>query len=186
MPPLQPHTWREILQAIDRYVPIANHTIGLQEYGEPNASLLAGLEARGATVITLRLYHWDLPEDTTELSAALKQIADGRIDAALFTTSHQLVNVLNLAQRTGMAEQVRQGLRAAVIGSIGPDTSAMIRQHDLPVDVQPEHPTMAALVNAVAEDAAELLSKKRWLAKAAPNLKQARGEAPAIDPNDPA
>ncbi len=182
----EPHTWREILQAIDRHVPIANHTIGLQEYGEPNASLLAGLEARGATVITLRLYHWELPEDTAELSAALKQIADGKVDAALFTTSHQLVNVLNLAQRTGMAEQVRQGLRAAVIGSIGPDTSAMIRQHDLPVDVQPEHPTMAALVNAVAEDAAELLSKKRWLAKAAPNLKQARGEAPAIDPSDPA
>ncbi len=187
MLPAEPHTWREILQAIDRHVPIANHTIGLQEYGEPNASLLAGLEARGATVITLRLYHWELPEDTSELSAALKQIADGRVDAALFTSSRQLVNVLNLAQRTGIAEQVRQGLRAAVIGSIGPDTSAMLRQHDLPVDVQPEHPTMAALVDAVAADAAELLSKKRWLGESgAAECETARGEAPAIDQSDPA
>ncbi len=41
----EPHTWREILQVVDRTVPLANHTVGLQEYGQPNASLLAGLEA---------------------------------------------------------------------------------------------------------------------------------------------
>src|SRR5215471_18570222 len=31
-----PHTWREILQLVDRDLPLANHTVGLQEYGEPN------------------------------------------------------------------------------------------------------------------------------------------------------
>ena len=47
----EPNTWREILQAIDSIpIPVANQIIGLQEYGVSNASLVAGLEARGATV----------------------------------------------------------------------------------------------------------------------------------------
>ena len=60
----EPHTWREILQVVHHAVPLANQTVGLQQYGQPNASSLAGLEVRGATVINLRLYHWELPEDT--------------------------------------------------------------------------------------------------------------------------
>src|SRR5690606_3251636 len=94
----EPHTWREILQTIDRHVPIANQTVGLQEHGQPNASLLAGLEARGATVIQLNLYHWELPADTGPLEATLRQIAEGEVDAALFTSSHQATNILNLAE----------------------------------------------------------------------------------------
>jgi uroporphyrinogen decarboxylase len=164
----EPHTWREILQVVDRNVSLANHTVGLQEYGQPNASLLAGLEARGATVINLRLYHWELPEDTAALSGLLRQIADGGIEIVLFTSSHQIINVLHLAQRSGMADQLRQGLRGAVIGSIGPDTSAVLRQNDLSVDVQADHATMENLVAVVAADATELLAKKRWLASAVP------------------
>src|SRR5262245_17778917 len=152
----EPHTWREILQVIDRRVPLANHTVGFQEYGEPNASLLAGLEARGAKVINLRLYQWDLPEDVTSLSATLDKIATGEIDVVLFTSSRQAVNVLHVAQRSGRIEQVRQGLRAIVIGSIGPDTTARLRQNDLLVDVEADQPTMAALVETTASQAAGL------------------------------
>jgi uroporphyrinogen decarboxylase len=164
----EPHTWREILQVVDRGAPLANQTVGLQEYGQPNASLLAGLEARGATVINLKLYHWELPEDTSALSAVLREIADGAIEVVLFTSSHQIINVLHLAQRNGMADQLRQGLRGVVIGSIGPDTSAVLRQNELTVDVQADHPTMDHLVAAVASDAADLLAKKRWLASQIP------------------
>ncbi len=190
-----PHTWREILQTIDCHVPVANQTVGLQEYGEPNASLLAGLEARGANVIALRLYRWDLPEDTGPLSDILRQIADGQIDVALFTSSHQVINVLGLAERLSLAAQVRQGLRMAAIGSIGPDTSATLRQHDLAVDFEPSEPKMEALVALVEVEAAAVLARKRWLAstprESPPSLnRSARADEsqlpPALDPNDPA
>jgi len=199
----EPHTWREILQVVDRGAPLANQTVGLQEYGQPNASLLAGLEARGATVINLKLYRWELPEDTTALSNLLQQIADGGIEVVLFTSSHQIINVLHLAQRTGMVDQLRQGLRGAVIGSIGPDTAAVLRQNDLTIDVLAEHPTMENLVDAIAADAADLLAKKRWLASAVPAAQKSVGSGPgavstsekqtvatlkpaALDPTDPA
>lgn len=42
----EPNTWREILTTIDSHVPIANQVVRLQEYGKPNPSLIAGLEAR--------------------------------------------------------------------------------------------------------------------------------------------
>ena len=199
----EPHTWREILQVVDRGVPLANQTVGLQEYGQPNASLLAGLEARGATVINLRLYHWELPEDITPLSNVLRQIADGAIEVVLFTSSHQVINVLHLAQRSGLADQLRQGLRGAVIGSIGPDTSGVLRQNDLTVDVQAERPTMENLVEVAARRATAVLAKKRWLAANVPATTKSTGseiksssgsqslvaspiKPAALDPTDPA
>ena len=51
----EPNTWRELLQTIDAQVPISNQIVGLQEYGITNASLIAGLEARGAIVELLIL-----------------------------------------------------------------------------------------------------------------------------------
>ena len=39
----EPHTWREILQTLDQHLPLAGLTVALQEYGETNPSLLAGL-----------------------------------------------------------------------------------------------------------------------------------------------
>ncbi|HEY2761161.1 MAG TPA: uroporphyrinogen decarboxylase, partial [Pirellulales bacterium] len=191
---IAPHTWREILQVVDRHFPLANHTIGLQEYGEPNASLLAGLEARGATVANLRLYHWELPEDLTALAAAVDLIAAGKIDVVLFTSSRQVVNVLNIAQRSGRIDQFRQSLRSIVIGAIGPDTAATMRQNDMAIDFQPDDPNMAALVQCAADHAANLLAKKRWLSQAvpvAPKTAADRGlvnniKAAALDPDDPA
>ena len=60
----EPNTWREVLQTIDQHLPISNLTVGLQEYGITNHSLIGGLEARGARVTTVRVYQWELPEDT--------------------------------------------------------------------------------------------------------------------------
>ena len=58
-----PNTWREVLSTIDQNINVSQQTVGLQEYGQPNASLVAGLEARGARVHCLKVYRWDLPLD---------------------------------------------------------------------------------------------------------------------------
>src|SRR5690606_28653120 len=54
----EPNTWRELLQTLDISVPLANQSVALQEYGQPNPSLIAGLEARGARVTCVRVYQW--------------------------------------------------------------------------------------------------------------------------------
>jgi uroporphyrinogen decarboxylase len=157
----EPNTWREILGTLDEQLPVANLVVGLQEYGVPNRSLIAGLEARGATVDALHVYDWDLPLDCGPLEQNIRRIAAGEADLVMFTSGNQLFNVLKLADALGIAEEVRAGFRKVVVASIGPTTSEMLLNEDLPVDFEPSHPKMGQLIAELSERAAEILSRKR-------------------------
>ncbi len=156
----EPNTWRELLKTIDQHLPVANHTVALQEYGQPNPSLIAGLEARGARVVTVKVYGWDLPHDTAPLAANIRAIIEGQIDVAMFTSAQQVVNLLSLAEQTGAGPRLRESFQKLVVASIGPTTSEALRQQGLPVDLEPSHPKMGHLVTETAERAATLLKRK--------------------------
>src|SRR5262245_22526489 len=162
----EPNTWREVLATIDGNVPIANHAVGLQEYGITNRSLIAGLEARGAKVVNVRVYQWDLPEDTRPLEENIRAIVGGDRDVLVFTSAHQVANLLRMAQQLGVEQPLRDALRQMAIASVGPTTSEMLREHELPVDIEPEHPKMGPLVATAAEKAGEILEGKRRVAVA--------------------
>ncbi|PQO37084.1 uroporphyrinogen decarboxylase [Blastopirellula marina] len=159
----EPNTWRDILQTIDTEIHIANQTLVVQEYGVTNASLVAGLEARGANVETLHVYDWDLPEDIGPLAANIQKMIDGKIDVSLFTSANQLNHVLKLAQRQGQLEAFSSALRGTVICSVGPTMSERLRDLGYPVDVEPEHPKMGPLVAAAAERSQDILVRKRQI-----------------------
>lgn len=159
----EPNTWRELLQTIDSEVAISNQIVGLQEYGVTNASLIAGLEARGATVEPLRVYGWEFPEDTKPLEENIQALADGQRDMLLLTSAHQVVNMLRMAERMKMVNQLREGLSRTVIASIGPTTSQMLEECDIHVDLEPSHPKMGHLVTEAAQRGVPLVeSKRRW------------------------
>jgi uroporphyrinogen decarboxylase len=157
----EPNTWRELLRTLDQHVPVANLTVAVQEYGQPNVSLLANLEARGARVLPLKVYAWDLPQDTSLLQENLRALAAGRREVALFTSAHQVVNVLRMAQQMGLLDEVQRRLARLVVASIGPTTSEMLRDCGLAVDIEPEHPKMGQLVAAAAAAAHAILARKR-------------------------
>jgi uroporphyrinogen decarboxylase len=157
----EPNTWREVLQTIDQQVNVANQTVAVQEYGLPNASLVAGLEARGATVKSLKIYSYDFPQDTGPLEANLRLIAAGEIDVVLFTSAHQVINVLRMAEQLGIAPELRREMSRLAVASIGPTTSECLHDCDLPIDLEPEHPRMGQLVQAAAERSAGVLLRKR-------------------------
>ena len=48
-----------------------------------------------------------------------------------------------------------------VVASVGPTTSETLREHDLPVDLEPSHPKMGFLVNETAQRAREILQSKQ-------------------------
>ena len=157
----EPNTWRELLATIDAKVPVAHQNVGVQEYGVTNRSLIAGLEARGANVVQVRVYQWDLPEDTRPLEDNIRAIVAGERDVLLCTSAHQVVNLLRMADKLGVEQRLRSALKRMVIGSVGPTTSETLRDHDLQVDVEPEHPKMGPLVAAASEQAGEILAAKR-------------------------
>ncbi|MCU0876859.1 MAG: uroporphyrinogen-III synthase, partial [Pirellulaceae bacterium] len=179
----EPNTWRDLLATIDGGIPIANLQVGLQEYGITNRSLIAGLEARGASVVNVRVYQWELPLDTGPLEANVRALADGERDVVMFTSAHQVANMLRIAQQLGLEPALRAGLAKTAVASIGPTTSEMLQDHEIGVDIEPEHPKMGPLVAAAAERAAAVLARKRRprVSIIAPGT----GEIPPLDPQAP-
>ena len=150
----EPNTWREILSAIDdAAIPLQGRRVAVQEYGRSNPELVAGLTARGASVMRVSVYRWALPEDCGPLRRAIKAITLREVDLVLFTTAVQVDHLLQVAAESGLEESLRAGLRDAVVASIGPTCSRALREHGLVVDLEPEHPKMGPLVLTVARHA---------------------------------
>jgi uroporphyrinogen-III synthase len=153
----EPNTWRELLAAIrDRL----ERRIAVQEYGRSNPELLDGLRQRGAEVSSVRVYQWDLPEDTAPLRTAARLLAAGELHVALFTTSIQIAHLLRIAAEDGCEAAVLANLRAMVIGSIGPTTSEALEDAGVHPDLEPTHPKMGLLVMETAQRAEEILRSK--------------------------
>lgn len=146
-----PNTWREVLATLDVELPVANQVVGIQEYGETNPSLIAGLEARGARVDRLQVYRWALPDDTAPLEENAKRIADGEADVVMLTSANQLNNLFVIADQLGLRDKVTEGLKSSVVVSIGPTTSERLRSLDLPVDIE-----SSGAMGKMVSDAAEL------------------------------
>ncbi len=147
----EPNTWRETLALLDAKLPVEGLKVAIQEYGKPVPELTEGLKQRGAVVTRVPVYRWVLPEDTGPLRDALMAITEHQIGAVLFTAAQQVVHVLQMAAETGIEDDVRGALAEhVVVGSIGPTTSAALRAHGLPVDIEPAHPKSGHLVAAVA------------------------------------
>jgi uroporphyrinogen-III synthase len=153
----EPNTWREILAAVeDRQ----EKHIAVQEYGRPTVELIDGLRARGAEVLSVPVYQWDLPLDTGPLRDAIRSLCANQFDVAMFTTSVQVVHLLRIAAEMGCEEAARGALKRMMIASVGPTTSETLAELGIAVDFEPSHPKMGFLVNETAANATRILAAK--------------------------
>ncbi|MEC8781545.1 MAG: uroporphyrinogen decarboxylase [Planctomycetota bacterium] len=157
----EPNTWREILTTMDAELSLNSQTVALQLYGKVNPSLIAGLEARGAKVVSVPIYRWDFPESTVELEKNVHRLVSHELDMVMFTSAHQLVNLIKLARRLNLEQEVVTGLNQTIVASIGPTTSEMIREYGIEVDFEPSHPKMGHLVSESARHFQNLQFRKQ-------------------------
>jgi uroporphyrinogen-III synthase len=163
----EPNTWRELLRALDEaaasqeQLRLRGARVAVQEYGVSNPELLTGLRERGAIVTRVPIYQWALPEDLAPLQAAVNELAAGKIDVALFTTSVQVTHLFQIAAEMNLEETVQKSLGRAIVASIGPTTSEELQRHGVRTDLEPSHPKMGFLVKETAEQSGELLLRKR-------------------------
>jgi uroporphyrinogen-III synthase len=104
----------------------------------------------GKQVTPVRIYGWDLPEDTGPLREAAAKLIAGGFDVVLLTTSMQIVNLMRIAEEEGIAQQVKEALHSAFIASIGPTTTEALEVYGLQANFEPSHPKMGLLVNETA------------------------------------
>lgn len=156
----EPNTWRELLTAIDAKLPVAGRTVAVQEYGEPNAELTAGLAERGASVVSVPVYRWALPLDLGPLERAIERLLEGSIDVLLVTSATQIEHLFRVAG-AARAERLVAALRVVVVCSIGPIASEALRRRGIAVDFEASPPKMGPLVLGAAACAGRLAAGKR-------------------------
>jgi uroporphyrinogen-III synthase len=155
----EPNTWREMLPIMAER---PERRIAVQEYGRPNPEFSGELRALGAEVTTVSVYRWEMPDDIGPLKQAVRRLVKKEFDVVIFTTSVQLVHLFELAAHLGVAAEVQSVLeRHLVVASVGPIMTNALRDRGIEPDIVPEHPKMAALVRATAEQAVARLAAKR-------------------------
>lgn len=147
----EPNTWRELLTAMQDH---QGKRIAIQLYGKAHPELVRALRERGADVTNVPVYAWAMPEDTGPLAEAAKGLAAHRFDVSVFTTSHQIVHLMEVARDLGIESAVHAGLKKTVIASIGPTTSEMLREFGVEPAMEPSHPKLGFLIKEAAEYAA--------------------------------
>jgi uroporphyrinogen-III synthase len=159
----EPSTWHEVIGAMDAALgsAVRGMRAAVQEYGTPNPELLEALAHRQVPTTRVPVYHWALPDNLEPLHNAIRAIAAGKIDVIVFLTATQITHLFQVADEIGAAEPMREGMRHAVLLSIGPSTTEELQRHGMKPDLEPSHPKMGILMNEAADRAAGLLAAKR-------------------------
>ncbi len=157
----EPNTWREVLSTLNASIEIRGQRIAIQEYGIPNKDLMAALQSLGATVVSIPVYRWALPEDLAPLRDAIQRVLRADADVALFTNGAQVDHLFEVAAYDKADESLRVAFKGIVVASVGPVCTQVLEQFGLRPDIEPAHPKMGSLIAEVAASARGILAAKR-------------------------
>lgn len=147
----EPNTWRDILESLDAKCPVAGKAIAIQEYGASNQELIKGLLDRGArSVLSVPVYRWALPEDVGPLESGIRRMIDGEAGALVVTSAQQIRHLAEVAGTGGNWERLREAIaRHVIVASVGPIATETLVEYGLRPDIEPEHPKLGPLVQAL-------------------------------------
>ena len=159
----EPATWREMLESLVAQYgdQLADFRIAVQEYGASNPEFLSSLSELSKEVIKVPVYQWGLPEDLQPLRETVLAIANGGVDVILFMTAVQVIHLFQIAEQMACVEDLRAGLEAIVVISIGPTTTEELLLYGIKPDFEPSRPKMGFMINEAAQYAGKVLKQKR-------------------------
>jgi len=123
--------------------------------------LLAALSERCLSVTKVPVYQWALPEDLQPLRECVLGITVGFVDIVMFMTAVQVIHLFQVAEQLGGVAELRAGLAAMVVVSIGPTTTEELTHYGIIPDFEPSRPKMGFMVNEAAQYSGKLLKGKR-------------------------
>jgi uroporphyrinogen-III synthase len=157
----EPNTWREVLATLTAAIQVRDKRIVIQEYGIPSKDLSAALQSLGASVVSLPVYRWALPEDIGPLRQAIERLLRGEVEVALFTNGAQVDHLFKVAAGAQPEESLPLAFKRVVVGSVGPVCTHVLEQFDIRPDIEPAHPKMGSLIAEIAASAHRVLAAKR-------------------------
>jgi len=103
-----------------------------------------GIAQMGGIVDVVTVYRTGLPADS-DIAAVRKMLQERKLHAVTFTSSSTVTHFLELLQ----ADDLQSLMQGVVVASIGPVTSATIRESGLKVDVEASEYTIDGLMTAL-------------------------------------
>ncbi|HXH55930.1 uroporphyrinogen-III synthase [Iamia sp.] len=98
---------------------LTGRRIAVQRDGDDRAHLALALAERGADVVDVPVYRWELPLDRAPATSLVAAIVSGQLDAVTFTTAAAASNLFALAAEHG-GPQLVAALTAALRGPVVP------------------------------------------------------------------
>jgi uroporphyrinogen-III synthase len=139
----------EMLSRID----LKGHRLGLQLYPDKDHEvLIRAIEAQGAEVDTVLPYVYDAKAADANISAAIDEMAAGRIDAIALTNVQQVRRLLEVARTHGWEDSLHKALERTPIAAVGPVVSHELEVCGFRTDIAPAHEAyfMKPLISAIA------------------------------------
>jgi uroporphyrinogen-III synthase len=125
---------------------------GVTDEWNPTPGFPDELGERGATIVAVPVYRWELPGDLAELDGLIERAARGGIDAVTFTSAPAAAAFLMRADQLGLGEALRHALTTTVTTfCVGPVTARPLDNIGVP-SVQPERMRLGALARVVADE----------------------------------
>lgn len=131
-------------------VGVAGHHVAVQHHGSGADGLDEAFAAAGARTTALTVYRWGPPPDLPLVEQSARLVAEGEVDAVLFTSAPGAHEWLTAAGRVGVGDAVRARALAGntLFAAVGPITAAPLREAGI-VPLVPERGRLGALVRLV-------------------------------------
>jgi uroporphyrinogen-III synthase len=82
-------------------------------------------------------YRYQSDEHDDEVASMILEMMNGRVDLIAFTSKLQVQRLLEVAERKGLATQLKHSLNAITIAAVGPVAATAVEEAGGTVQVQP-------------------------------------------------
>ena len=129
---------------------VAGHDIAVQHHGAGADGLDEAFAAAGARVRSLVVYRWGPPPDPAVVTASVRAVAAGEVDAVVFTSAPGAEAWWQAAEAEGVADEIVHHCRAGtvVMAAVGPVTARPLLDRGVEPLV-PDRGRLGSLVRAV-------------------------------------
>lgn len=135
---IAPAPTTEGVMAALEHQPLAGRTIGLTLYGAENPTLEQFLRERGATVRTVKPYIYAPASHTDCVADLIGQLAEGRVDVIVFTSSPQVDRLFEVAVERRLEDRLKAGFQRTRVAAVGPVVAGRLHERGVRVDICPE------------------------------------------------
>lgn len=119
-------------------VNLEGRTVGVQLYSESNPPLEQFLHAAGANPVFVQPYVYAPAADAERVRRLFDDLANGAVDAIVFTSSPQVDRLFEVAHEHHALERLKQGLARTTVAVVGPLVQENLLKRGVAVHVCPE------------------------------------------------